>query len=53
MRRLLLGVPLIAVVLLAIAASTADACYCGAARYRCCQMRVLRTRSASSSAARS
>ncbi len=32
--RKLLGVPLIAGVLLAIAASTADACYCGAARYR-------------------
>ncbi len=33
----LLGVPLVAVVVLAIAASTANACYCGAARYRCCQ----------------
>ena len=31
----LLGVSLIAAVLLAVAASTASACYCGAARYRC------------------
>ena len=36
MRRLL-GLPLMAVVLLAIGASMADACYCGAARYRCCR----------------
>jgi hypothetical protein len=33
----LLGIPLIAVVLLVIAANTANACFCGAARYCCCQ----------------
>ena len=32
-----LGVPLVAVLLAAIAASTADASYCGAARYRRCK----------------
>ena len=32
----LLGMPLLAVALLTVAAQSADAAYCGAARYRCC-----------------
>src|SRR5579863_4538829 len=32
----LLGVPILAVVLAAVSAETADACWCGAAKFRCC-----------------
>ena len=32
----LLGVPIVAAVLTVVLASTAEAGYCGAARYRCC-----------------
>ena len=50
----MLGVSLATVVLLAIAASTANACYCGIARWRCCNEACCTTsRAAQSSAARS
>ncbi len=42
--RTALGVPVIVAVLAMIAANTADASYCGAARYRRCKTGVLRRR---------